>query len=421
MRPFFLSHVRGLRALRAPFCGPRLGACHAFLVVAALSIAFAPCGSAAPAYAVTDLGSVDGFSMNNGGQVAGVAYDADGLQSAFLYSNGASNSLGTLGGLESGAFGINNSGQVVGWSDTTNGVDHAFLYSGGTMTDLGTLGGSNSYAYAIADNGQIVGWSENTSGVAHAFSYIGGIMTDLGPGYASALNTNGQVTGWTVLNPSTWHAFLYSGGVLNDLGTLGGTVSEGLAINNAGQVAGWSSITNDTQHAFLYSGVLMTDIGALVGTNSRANALNNTGQVVGSFDTNDLGGLHAFRYSGGVAEDLNNLVDTNAGWVLNEGIAINDQGWILVSAIRAGDLFHTLLLTPQSQSTGPILNINVADNSLVISWPASVTGYRLVQSPNPAGPTWTTVTNTPVITNGLNEVIFTPIPSGIQFYRLQSP
>ncbi|MGH7970497.1 MAG: hypothetical protein ACREIC_17365, partial [Limisphaerales bacterium] len=277
-------------------------------------------------------------------------------------------------------------------------------------------------AYAIADNSQIAGWSENTSGVAHAFLYVGGTMTDLGPGYASALNTNSQVTGWSVLNAVAWHAFLYNGGTLNDLGTLGGAVSEGLAINKTGQVAGWSSTTNGTQRAFLYSAGTLMDLGTLVGTNnSRADALNDAGQVVGSFDTNDLGGVHAFRYSGGVAEDLNSLIETNEGWVLNEPTAINDKGWILVSAIRPGDLFHTLLLTPQAQTTSPVLNINIVDNSLVISWLASVTGYRLYQSPNPAGPNWTVVTNAPVATNGLNEVTFTPIPSGSQFYRLQSP
>ena len=381
-----------------------------------------PRSLASSAYTFTDLGAVDGFGLNNGGQVAGVSYGVDGFQRPFLYDQGNQLDLGTLGGVEGGAFGLNNKGQVVGWADTTNGAQHAFLYSAGTMTDLGTLGGTNSYAYAISDNGLVAGWSETTSGVAHAFFYQAGTMTDLGPGYASGVSTNGQVTGWSVLSSLAWHAFLYTGGKLNDLGTLGGAVSEGLAINNSGQVAGWSGLTNGTQHAFLYSAGALTDLGTLLGgTNSRATALNTAAEVVGSFDTNDLGGLHAFRYVGGTATDLNSLIDSSAGWVLNEPAAINDHGSILVSAIRPGDLFHTLLLTPSSSSSSGLLSINIISNSLVISWPATITGVHLYQNPDPATTNWTLVSTTPVLTNGVNQVIYTPVPAGSQFFRLQSP
>ncbi len=323
--------------------------------------------------------------------------------------------------MEGGALGINNAGQIVGWSDTTNGNQHAFLFSAGTTTDLGTLGGSNSYAYAISDDGAIAGWSETTSGVAHAFLYRAGAMADLGAGYASGVNTNGQATGWSFINSLSWHAFLYSGATNKDLGTLGGAVSEGLAINHAGQVAGWSDTTNGTQHAFLYSGGALADLGALGGTNSRAAAINAGGAVVGSFDTNDLGGLHAFIYANGTMSDLNGLIDSNAGWVLGAPAAINDQGWLLVSAIRQGDLFHTLLLTPASQANSPLLSINLIGTSLVVSWPASVTGFRLFQNTNPGAPNWTVVTSPTVVTNGLNEVIFSPIPTDTRFFRLQSP
>jgi probable HAF family extracellular repeat protein len=160
----------------------------------------------------------------------------------------------------------------------------------------------------------------------------------------------------------------------------------------------------------------------LTGTNSRAFALNNNAEVVGAFDTNDLGGgLHAFIYKTGSATDLNALVDPSAGWVLSYPSAINDKGSILLQGIRPGDLFHTLLLTQSSSSnSSPILTINIVGNSIVVSWPASFTGYRLFQSPNLLPSSWTLVSNPPVVTNGLNEVIFSPIPSGKLYFRLQS-
>ena len=71
--------------------------------------------------------------------------------------------LGTLGGRGGIAFSINNDGQVVGMAlvadDETN---HAFLYTGGTMYDLNALvvprlvGVTLGDARAINDRGQIV-------------------------------------------------------------------------------------------------------------------------------------------------------------------------------------------------------------------------------------------------------------------------
>jgi probable HAF family extracellular repeat protein len=380
-----------------------------------------PHATASTSYVITDLGAVDGYALNNNGQAVGASYGTNGLQRPFLYSNGSLTELGSLGGAEGAALGINNSGQVVGWSDTSNGVQHAFLYGAGTLQDLGTLGGSNSYAYAISDAGQIVGWSETTSGVAHAFSYRAGVMTDLGSGYAAGVNTNGQVVGWSPVSSLAWHAFLYTGATKNDLGTLGGPRSEALAINNTGQVVGWSDLTNGTEHGFLYNGGTMQDLGTLGGTNSRATALNNTGAIVGAFDTNDISGLHAFLYTGGVATDLNTTIDSALGWVLSYPQAINDKNWILVSAIGPSDSYHTLLLTPGGSTGTAVLSINLVNDSLVVSWPASVTGYRLFQSQNLSVPNWTVVTNTPIVSNGLNQVIFSPIPSDTGFFRLQSP
>lgn len=204
-------------------------------------------------YTVTDLGALPGYGIsvpaciNNGGQVAGWATDSTGYGHAFLYSGGAMQDLGTLGG-SSEALGINNSGQVVGlfvFTRSNGTTDHAFLYSGGQMQDLGTLGGVLSVAYGINDSGQIAGDAPTTSG-----------------------------------DP---HAILYSGGKMQDLGTLGGATSQSRGINDSGQVVGVSSTTSGENHAFLYSGGKMQDLNSLVGGSGwdllSAAGINNNGQI----------------------------------------------------------------------------------------------------------------------------------------------
>jgi probable HAF family extracellular repeat protein len=66
--------------------------------------------------------------------------------------------LGSLGGPQSSALDINDAGQVVGWAATAQGVQHAFLFSNGSMTDIGAgLGPQISVANGINSSGDVVG------------------------------------------------------------------------------------------------------------------------------------------------------------------------------------------------------------------------------------------------------------------------
>jgi hypothetical protein len=69
----------------------------------------------------------------------------------------------------------------------------------------------------------------------------------------------------------------------------------------------------------------------------------------------------------------------------------------------------------------PLLSIQfTATNRVVTSWPGPSTDFRLRQNSNLTSTNWVTVPSTPVVTNGLNQVIVAP-PIGSQFYRLKFP
>jgi len=58
--------------------------------------------------------------------------------------------------------------------------------------------------------------------------------------------------------------------------------------------------------------------------------------------------------------------------------------------------------------------------NLVLSWPSPPGGFALQQNADLTTTNWETVTNTPIPTNGQNQVILAPI-TGNQFYRLNYP
>jgi probable HAF family extracellular repeat protein len=143
---------------------------------------------------MVDLGTVGGFpasvatSINASGQVAGRLFDpSTGLSVAFLWQPNTPNgtigtmiSLGTIGGIASGAGGINSSGKVVGFSFPPGNAEvDAVLWTPttpngttGTFTNLGTLGGVIADATGINDADQIVGFSYVTgNGASRAFLY----------------------------------------------------------------------------------------------------------------------------------------------------------------------------------------------------------------------------------------------------------
>jgi probable HAF family extracellular repeat protein len=164
-------------------------------------------------------GNTYAFSINNGGQIAGVAINSANQARAVVWESGTMRELGVLpGGSYSVALGNNNLGYVVGYSRTTpTGTPRAVLYTpSGGMQDLGTLGGSESMAQAISDLGQVVGTADTPAGTALAFSWTaaGGMRAlpmPKGAREANALGVNrlGDIVGYIVMPNTTTRAVVW--------------------------------------------------------------------------------------------------------------------------------------------------------------------------------------------------------------------
>lgn len=179
-----------------------------------------------------DLGTLSGLgnasssatAINTAGQVVGSSTTNSiySWQHAFLYDGTGMHDLGTLGGLSSGASAINDSGTVVGTSATFTGPSRAFVYTNGAMQSLGTLSTepyAESYAQDINDSGDIVGAGSSAGGVnPRAMLFTDGTMYDLNTlvptnsgfvlNWAYGINDVGQIVGCGTTSTGQTHGFL---------------------------------------------------------------------------------------------------------------------------------------------------------------------------------------------------------------------
>jgi probable HAF family extracellular repeat protein len=310
----------------------------------------------APAYFVTDLGTLGGSesvatAINEFGQVAGWARRSDGAPHAFFFDS-TMHDLGTIGGPTSAAWSVNRYGTVVGESTTVLSNTKAVIYTAGARRSLGTFGGSSAAAYGVNDAGDVVGSANTTNNAAHrAFLYRGGVLKSLGTlgganSIATAINFSGEIAGFSTLtaNSDLTHAFLHRNGVMTDIGTLG-TRSEAWGLSLEPAVVGGSTLASGDTHAFLWQGGVMRDLGTLGGHNSTAKAIREFGDlIVGESEVTGASGTHAFLYRDGVMTDLNAGLPSGSGWVLESATAINNVGEIAGVGTIDGQR-HAFLLT----------------------------------------------------------------------------
>ena len=93
----------------------------------------------------------------------------------------------------------------------------------------------------------------------------------------------------------------------------------------------------------------MRDLGTLPGIrDTRANAINDRGEVVGRIVGRIVrkSNERAVLWRGGRVYNLNALIPPGTGWILQEAVALNNQGWIIGNGKHNG-VAHAFLLRPR--------------------------------------------------------------------------
>lgn len=205
------------------------------------------------------------------------------------------------------AYGLSDSGHVVG--QAVGDLDdrrRAYLWQGGTMQEIGTFGGATSTAVAVSNQGIAVGQADRPDGSVHAFAF--------------------------------------RAGVLHDLGTLGGPSSRAADINDRGQIAGTAQQADGTDRAVIFDRRQVRVLPTPEGASSSTWSINRAGHTIGAYTLAGEG--HAFLYDGVAVHRLQDLLTDadRAVWSVTGAASINDKGWILVDALKAGDQHSTVLL-----------------------------------------------------------------------------
>ncbi len=177
--------------------------------------------------ALEDFGGMEfrmPMAINNSSMVAGINYRDSGFDS-WIWSDGKTTKLPTLGGNTTHVRDINRTGNVVGYSTLANQTSNrAFVFDvSGSMKELTSHHDCDSEAFGINDLGQIVGYSVDQFGGKRGSIWEGESVNRLAalPGdrssSAMAVNDDGWVVGSSVNQDGTQQAVLWIGDEIYNL------------------------------------------------------------------------------------------------------------------------------------------------------------------------------------------------------------
>jgi len=373
----------------------------------------------------TLYGTASSGGFNGNGTVFAINTDGTSYTNLHCFSAKATNSLGhytnsdgynpvaslilsgkTLYGTAS-AGGSSGKGTV--FAVNTNGTGFTNLYSfTATTSSLSTNSdGANPSAELLLAGSTLYGTAQ-----------YGGTN---GNGTVFAVNTNG--TGFTVLHTFTALSSPYpntNGGGANPTAglILSGSTLYGTALWGGSGGAGtvFAVNTNGTGFTNLYSLTSSDGANPAASLILSGNTLYGTTHgTVFKLNTNGSSFTVLMTFPAGMAYDPDNGTETNSvgyepvGSLLFSGNILYGATWL--GAIYGSGTVFSILLSPQ-------LTIMRSGTNVIVTWPASFTGFTLQSTTNLVSPAvWNTNLPAPVAINGQN-VVTNPISIPWKFYRL---
>jgi hypothetical protein len=306
-------------------------------------------------------------ALSNTGWVVGMIPIGATGQAAYRWRSGPWSILPDFGTQSATVAAVNDAGVAVGSayypvaeSPYSRGTPPVVF--GGTRPEIiGAIRGTSGLATAINNNGDVVGVSYSPSGdqLFSAFLRSKGNTVELLPppsieavaplGYQFhplAINNALQVVGWAAPPESVSQttAAVWENGACYTLTRTGEEQAAVTDVNEAGLAVGWigpaDGETGPT-YPVVWDLARHTSALPLAGdVQGTAAAVNNAGLAVGT-SASGWGML----YAQGQAFRLQPLVKDAQGWTIISALDINDNGQILVRAVRPG-VSTSLLLTP---------------------------------------------------------------------------
>ncbi len=302
------------------------------------------------ARAINDSGTIVGQSSDGSGKLLAVAFAVSGAAPAYSVTE-----IGSLGGSPTSIAALSASGKATGVGHTAAGDAHAFLYAGAALVDLGVLSGDNaSQGFALTDDGRVVGDS-SAAGNSRAFLY------QSGAGMAAVAAPDPQATSSSLrgINASGTMVGLYlsqghelpflsssSSGPVSLASFLSG--GYGAAINDSAEILFGSTVSGGGTAP--YPAGPFHELASINGFTLPA-ALGANGDVVGRDRNGQVGygsgqeeavlyragaeTLLGFAGDSGVV-DLNGQITAadRASYTLTDATAVNASGWIACSTAQ---------------------------------------------------------------------------------------
>ncbi len=349
---------------------------HSFsgVVSAGAILLFAATTNAEAQYAYTTL-SVPGAPYTVAFGISGtniVGYYNSGIgkpNNGFLYNGSSYTTLSVPGEPDTVACGISGTNIVGFYNLGTNFL--GFLYNGSSYTTLSVPGAVDTFAFGISGT-NIVGY------------YDGGMG-----------------------NPSK-KGFLYNGSSYITLTVPGASNTYALGIYSTNIVGYYDNGTINL--GFLYNGSSYTTLSVPGSVDTTASGISGT-NIVGSWDNGGMSYSLGFQYNGSSYTTLS--VPGSVETVPNGISGGNIVGYCYNGSIVAGFLAVPAI-------SRPVLNVSFSNTNLVISWPTNFANFTLYQNSALSTTNWVTVTKTPTITNGQEQIVLPSPLVGYRFYRLQS-